>query len=174
MPTPGRQRVQGFTLVEALLAAVILAIVVASILLPFTAGAGSQVVEVRQTVAASLAEGLMEEILDKPFEEPNDSDEKPEPVTSFGPDVGETTRDTFSAMDDYDGYTEPEGSIVDADGEVVDDDAAAGLSRHVTVAYVYVTGQDPTGDPSFLRVVVEVRHLGQPLVTLTRLVHWLK
>ncbi len=174
MGASGRRRSRAFTLIEALLAAVILAAVVASVLLPFAAGARSQVVETRQTLAAGLAESLMEEILLRPFEEPGDNDELPEDLADFGPDADETTREGFSAVDDYHGHAEPPGSIVDSQGQPVDDEGAAGLSRHVSVAYVTVAGQDPLEDPSFLRVVVEVRHQGKPLVTLTRLVHWLE
>jgi MSHA pilin protein MshD len=174
MEVSGRRRSRAFTLIEALLAAVILAAVVASVLLPFTAGARSQVVEVRQTLAAGLAESLMEEILLRPFEEPGDGDELPEAPASFGPDAGETTRQDFSAIDDYHGYTEPPGSIVDSQGAPVDDEGVVGLSRSVSVTYVTVAGQDPAEDPLFLRVVVEVQHQGKPLVTLTRLVHWLE
>lgn len=160
-------------MLEALLAASILAIAVVAIALPFTAGLRTQALEARQTLGVSLAETLMEEILARPFEEPEDGDEVAEPVEDFGPDVGESNRLQYSAIDDYHGCTEPEGSIVDSQGADVDDEAAAGLSRHVTVEYVDVAGQVPGGAPCFLRVTVEVRYLGDPLVTLTRLVHWL-
>ncbi|HUS91850.1 MAG TPA: type II secretion system protein [Phycisphaerae bacterium] len=164
---------RAFTLLEALLAATVLAIAITAVMLPFTAGLRTEAVEARQTLAVSLAEELIEEVLSRPFEEPGDGDDDPEPAAAFGPDPGETTRDTFSAIDDYHGYAEPAGAIRDPEGKLVDDPAAVGLSRHVTVAYVYVSGQDSGGDPSFMRVVVEVRHLGEPLVTLTRLVQWL-
>jgi len=163
----------GFTLIEALMASVILAIAVSAAIVPFTCGARSQDVDSRQTIAASLAQDLMEEILTKPFEEPSDGDELPEPESRFGPDAGETLRSSYSAIDDYHGYTELAGHVVDPAGHVITDAAAAGLSRHVTVSYVYVTGQDVTESPSFMRVVVEVCYNGEPAVTLTRLVHWL-
>ncbi len=168
-----RQSNAGFTLIEALMASVILAIAVAAALMPFTCGARSQDVESRQTLAVSLAQDLMEEILLKPFEEPGDGDQLPEPESRFGPDAGEALRSSYSAIDDYHGYTELSGQIIDPAGQVITDAAATGLSRHVTVSYVYVTGQDVTDSPSFMRVVVEIRYNGEPMVTLTRLVHWL-
>lgn len=174
MRSPARQRGEGFTLLESLLAAVVLAMVVAAITLPFTAGARSQQAEARQTLGTSLAEELMEEILQKPFEEPDDADQVAEDESAFGPDAGESSRADFDAIDDYHGYTEAAGSVQGADGSAVTDPAAAGLSRHASVAYVYVSGQNPADDPSFMRVVVEVRYQNQPIVTLTRLVHWIK
>jgi MSHA pilin protein MshD len=168
-----RQGGAAFTLLEGLLAVVVLTIAVTAVIMPFTVGMRTQMVEARQSLAVPLAEELMEEILSKPFEEPDDGDEQAEPAGAFGPDTGETSRQQFSAIDDYHGYTDPPGTITDPGGSVIDDAAAVGLSRHVTVAYVHVTGQD-TGEPAtFMRVVVEVRHDSQPLVTLTRLVHWL-
>jgi len=168
-----QKHAEGFTLFEALLAAVILAMAVVAITLPFTAGAQNQETEARQALAVNLAEELMEEILLRPFEEPDDGDDVIEAEAEFGPESNELTRADFDAIDDYHGYSESPGSIPGADGAVVQDRAAAWLSRHVTVAYVYLQGQDVSEDPSVMRVVVEVRYRGDPLITLTRLVHWL-
>jgi MSHA pilin protein MshD len=173
MRTSREQRERAFTLLEALLAAVVLAIAITAVVMPFTIGMRTQMVEARQSLAVPLAEELMEEILLKPFEEPDDGDDQAEPPTAFGPDAGEVSRDRFSAIDDYHGYTDPPGTITDPAGDAIGGAAAAGLSRHVTVAYVYVTGQDPGGPPTFMRVVVQVRHESEPLITLTRLIHWL-
>ncbi len=172
MRSPGKQN-SGFTLIEALLAATVLAIAVTAILLPFSAGARSQLVGSRLTLAVSLAEDMMEEILLREFEEPDDGDDDPEPTGAFGPDAGESDRDDFDAIDDYHGYEEDAGAIVGPGGLVVDCDEADGLSRHVTVEYVTVSGQAAEDDKTFLRVIVEVRHDGAAVVTLTRLVHWL-
>ena len=174
MRTTGRQRGKAFTLFEALLASAILAMAVTAVMMPFTAGMRSQIVDARQTLATSLAGELMEDILRRPFEEPDDGDEAPESVFAFGPDAGEDTRDDFSAIDDFSGYDEPAGAVLDPSGAVVSDPAAMGLSRHASVAYVFVSGQDPAGEPSFMRVTVEVRYEGEPVVTLTRLVYWVK
>ncbi|MCD6304484.1 MAG: hypothetical protein J7M21_05935 [Planctomycetes bacterium] len=163
----------GFTLIEALMASVILAIAVIAVLMPFTAGARCQQDEMRRTTAVGLAQQLMEEILSKPFEEPDDGDDYAESPSDFGPEPGETSREDYSAIDDYDGYTEPAGAIVDGDGEVVTDPSAEGLSRRVSVQYVYVAGQKAGSEPTFMRVIVEVAWQGRPLVTLTRLVYWL-
>jgi MSHA pilin protein MshD len=171
MSAATRQSRAGFTLIEALMASVILAIAVAAAIVPFTCGARSQEVESRQTLAVSLAQDLMEEILLKPFVEPGDT--VPEPESRFGPESSETLRSSYSAIDDYHGYTELSGYVLDPAGQVITDAVAAGLSRHVTVSYVYVTGQNVTEPPSFMRVAVEIRYNGQPIVKMTRLVHWI-
>jgi len=167
-----RRPKDGFTLIEAMLAAVVLAITVVAVVAPFAAGARSQQVEMRMSLAVGLAEQLMEEILQKPFEEPDDGDTLAEDESAFGPEADEATRADFDAIDDYHGQTEAAGQIRQPDGTLVTDPAATGLSRHVTVQYVLVAGQDAADDKLFLRVTVEVRHEGQPLVTLTRLAHW--
>ncbi len=165
---------KAFTLIEALMASVILSITVSAAIMPFTCGMRNQQVESRQTIAVSLAEDLMEEIILKPFEEPGDGDEDHEPESSFGPDSGESSSSSFSAIDDYDGYTELAGQVIDPAGQIITDPAVAGISRHVTVSYVYMPGQDVTEPPNFFRVVVEVQYKGQPIVTLTRLMHRIK
>ncbi len=158
------QRGRGLTLAEALLAATVLAITVVAITVPFTAAARNEQVNARMVLATVLAEDLLEEILSKPFRDPDGPG-------SAGPEPGETGRAQFDNVDDYDGYVEAEGGIVDAAGAPVTDAAATGLSRSVTATYVYVGDQDVTLEPSVVRVVVDVRYHGQPLVTLTRLVY---
>jgi len=171
MKNTERKARRAFTLIEALMASAILALAVSAAVLPFTCGMRNQDIETRQTLAVSLAEDLMEEIILKPFEEPGDGDEVPEPEFRFGPEGGESSKSSFSAIDDYDGYTDPAGQVIDPAGQVITDPAVAGISRHVTVSYVYVPGQDVTKPPNFFRVVVEVRYNGQPVVMLARLVH---
>ncbi|RPI64114.1 MAG: hypothetical protein EHM48_01370 [Planctomycetaceae bacterium] len=152
-----------FTLIEALLAAIILAMAITAITMPFTAGAQSQANDAKRTLAVSLAQDMMEEILSKPFADPGG-------VQKSGPETGEITRSLFDNMDDYDGYKEAEKQIVDSDGQLVNDQAAVGLSRSVTATYVYVAGQDTNQPSTFLRVTVEVSYKGTPVVTLSRLV----
>ncbi len=150
---------------EAMLASVILAMAVGAILMPFTAGSLNEQTDLRKTLAVSLAQEMMEEILSKPFVDPGGS-------TIPGPDSGET-RLTFDGVKDYDGCTEPDGRIADCTGQFISGAAAKGLSRDVTVQYVTVSGQ-PADAKSFLRVAVTVSHHGQVLVRLTRLVYAMK
>ena len=153
----------GFTLIEALLAATILAMGVAAITMPFTVGAQNEQVDARHTMALCLAQEMMEEILSRPFNDPDGGDRTP------GPEPGETPRSGFDNIDDYHGYTEAAGNVRSRDGRLLTDAAVANLSRRVTVAYVYVQGQDVRQAPTFVRVTVEVLYRNRPTVTLTRL-----
>jgi len=164
MKTPRRQSERAFTLLEALLAAVILAMAVAAIAMPFTAGAQNEMADARRTLAVALAQDLMEEILAKPFYDDQGA-------TTLGPDGGERSRAQFDNIDDYHGLTEAPGTIAGADGRIISDPAAVGLSRDVQVAYVYVSGQDTSKPATLVRVIVTVRYHGDPVVTLTRMVY---
>jgi hypothetical protein len=146
------------------LAAVILLTAISAITLPFVAGARAEQVDARMCLAVSLGQEMMEEILAKPFLDPQGA-------TTVGPDAGETRRSRFDNVDDYHGYSEAAGQIADAAGAFITTPAAQGLSRQVTAQYVYVSGQD-TGQPAtFVRVTVTVAYNGSALVTLTRLVY---
>lgn len=160
----GQSDARGFTLAEALLAAVILALAVTAMTMPFTAAAANEVVETRRTLAAALAQEMMEEILVKPFEDPQGGG-------GVGPEVGEAARAGFDNVDDYDGYNEPAGGIVGTTGQVVTDPAARELTREVKATYVYVAGQDTGGPPTFIRVMVTVKYRDDRIVTLTRLIY---
>jgi len=149
---------------EALLAAVILAVAITAITVPFTAAAQNQQDEARSTLAVSLAQGMMEEILSKPFRDPQGS-------TQVGPDPGETSRSLFDNIDDYDGYTEGPGQIVTLNGKLVNDPAGVGLSRHVSTTYVYVSDQNTTVPSTFIRVTVTMKYRNQSVVILTRLAY---
>ena len=149
----------GFTLIEALLASVILAMVVGAVVMPFTAGAANTAQNARSTLAINLAQDLMEEILAKPFSDPD------------GSEVGETGRSNWDDMDDYNGYSEAEGAIAGFDGVTVDDPASAAVTRTATVQSVYVFGQSAPDPPTFLRITVDVRYHGGEVVSLSRLAY---
>jgi len=152
-----------FTLVEALLAATILAMAIFGILVPFTSGAQNQQVDAKRTMAVNLAQELMEEILAKPFYDPQGA-------SNVGPEPGESNRGRFDNIDDYNGYSEAAGAIVNHDGSVASDPIAGGLTRDASCTYVHVSGQDQHQPATFIRVTVTVRYNGTPMVTLSRLV----
>ncbi len=155
----GGNNPRAVTLVEALLAAAVLALAAAAVILPFTTGARCAAQDARTTLAVHLAGGLLEEILARPFRDPD------------GQETGETGRTDWDDMGDYHGFTEPSGGICAADGRAITDPAALELSRWAAVEGVYVTGQDRAQPPTFLRITVEVRHREQPVVRLARLVY---
>ena len=73
---------------EALLASAVLAIGASTIILPFTTAARNEEVDGRRTLAAQLGQEMMEEILSKPFEDPQGSG-------GLGPESGETSRSLY-------------------------------------------------------------------------------
>jgi type II secretory pathway pseudopilin PulG len=164
MKGPQEKRGWGFTLLEALLAAVILAMAVTAITMPFTAAAQNEQFDARRTLAVTLAQEMMEEILTRAFDDPDGP-------SSPGPEPGETSRGRYDNIDDYNGLVEPSGCITSMDGKVISSPESVGLSRHVSAAYVYVSGQDTRVPPTFIRVTVTVKHKGQAIVTLIRLVY---
>lgn len=100
-----KRRQFGFTLIEAMIAMVLLAIAAAGILLPFAGAASVQVEGARQTLAANLASELMEKVL---LSEPND------------------------ILSTYADYTEADGAMLNAWGNPMTDSIYDGFSRSVT------------------------------------------
>ncbi len=106
-----RQRQLGFTLLEMLMAMVILGAAAAGVFLPFVSAAQVQREAVCQVLAAQLASNLMEEIVSMSFDEIR-------------------TR--------WDGYTEAEGQVKNASGTVFSDPIYGGFARSVSVGTVQI------------------------------------
>jgi prepilin-type N-terminal cleavage/methylation domain-containing protein len=141
--TPYQNIYRGFTLVEAMMAIVVLGIAAASLLVPFSSGARLRAEGMRRTLGAKLASHLMEQIVHTSFDE---------------------------IMDDYDDYTEPEGQVLDAAGGTFSDLNYAKFSRNASCDYVYVPQESGTTDAVFIRVTVRVYFSGNNIVTINRLV----
>src|SRR5687767_1019001 len=93
-----RRAAMGFTLIEALIAAVILAAAVGAMVAPMSA-TYIQSRTIKQTnIALSMAQQLLDEVVSKHFADPTDAS-----VVTLGPDSGESGRATFDNMDDYHG-----------------------------------------------------------------------
>ena len=135
-------RQRGFTLAEALMAAVVLGIAAAGVLLPFSSGAAARAEGMRRTLGAKLASHMVEEIISKPFDE----------------------------IIDYDGYSESEGQLKDAAGAVYTDSNYIKFSRDVSCEYVYVPQESGTGEPLFIRITVQVHWNNRPVASISRLV----
>ena len=101
----------GFTLIEATIAMLLLAMAAAGILLPFANAASVQAEGARQTLAANLASEMMEIVL---FYEPND------------------------ILLNYETYTENKGAMLDTKGAVLSDSIYTGFSRSVVSEAVTV------------------------------------
>lgn len=155
---------KGFTLIESLMAAALLAVCIIAVTMPFTVAAGIELEDARRTIATALAREMMEEILALDFYDPDGPSEP-------GPEIDETTRSDFDNLDDYHGYTETDGNVCSIDGTAMDDPASRGLSRHVTAEYVYVDGQSLADAPTFVRISIQVRHDGRAIAAASRLLY---
>jgi len=143
-----RSAQRGVTLVELVLAIVIISIAVISVLNVFTltAGRSSDPLLTRQSLA--IAESLLEEILSQPFTI-NDLNGGPD---AMGPEAGESRGSPvtpFNHVDDYAGYTE--SGIVGADGTPV-----AGLGQYSAAVTEQWQALDNIGSSEGLLVTVTV------------------
>lgn len=143
MTTDRRFMRSGFTLAEATMALVLLGIASAGVLLPFAGGMAVQSEGAHRTLAAALANNLLEQIVSTPYEE---------------------------IVATWDGYAEPEGQVKDAGGAVFTDPMYAGFSREVICYECWMWPQRGRTDAVFISVIVQVYHQGRPITTLTRLV----
>jgi len=138
-----RRKQNGFTLAEAMIAMVVLGMAAAGVLLPFSSGAAVQVEGMRRTLGARLASDLIEEIINTSFEQ---------------------------IVSSYNGYSEAQGQIKDAGGEVFTDSNYANFSRTATCEYVYVSQESGSLTPKFILVTVQVFYSGQQIANINRLI----
>jgi len=151
-----------------MLAASILAIAAASATLPFAAGVQEVQQSARLEQAVLLAESLMEEVVTRPFEDPQSLTSR-----ALGPETGETDRTKFDNIDDYHGYSESDQIPRELTTTLSPITATngAGLWRSVTIQYLMLSGQ-PSWDQNnaaLVTVTVNDGSLGA-IYTLSRLV----
>ncbi|MHC4069887.1 MAG: type IV pilus modification PilV family protein [Planctomycetota bacterium] len=135
---------KGLTLAEAMLAMVILGITTAGVLLPFAGGAKVRREGVHRTLGAKLGADLLEEIINTPFDE---------------------------IISGYNGYTEAQGQVKDANGVVFTDSNYATFSRDVICEEVYVPQESGGGEAKFIRVSVRVFYNGEETTNISRLIN---
>ncbi|MEN6428865.1 MAG: prepilin-type N-terminal cleavage/methylation domain-containing protein [Phycisphaerales bacterium] len=133
----------GFTLPEAMLALVILGMAAAGVLLPFASGATVQAESMHRTLAAKLANDLMEQIIG----------------TAHG-----------SIIATWNGYTEAQGQVADASGTVFSDPLYAGFSRTASCQAKYVASGPPL-TTNFILIKVIVAWQGREIMTLSSLIN---
>ncbi|UCF14255.1 MAG: prepilin-type N-terminal cleavage/methylation domain-containing protein [Phycisphaerales bacterium] len=147
MPTRGKTHFsagrRGFTLAESLMAVVVLGIAAAGVLLPFSGGARVRAEGVRRTLGVKLASDLIEQIVNTPFDQ---------------------------IIATYDGYSESQGQVKDADGLVFTDANYANFSRDSSCEQVYVPQESGVEDPIFIRATVRVYYGGRTIATINRLI----
>ncbi len=135
---------KGFSLTEAMLATVVLGIAAAGVLVPFTTGAKVRAEGTRRTLAAKLAGDLMEKIINAPFDQ---------------------------IVGQYNGYTEAQGQVMDANDAIFSDSNYANFSRDASCTYVYVAPQSGLFPaPNFIWVTVRVYYSGSEMVIINRLI----
>lgn len=158
----GKHGNSGFTLIEVLIASAILSFVTLGIVQAVTAGQSRTLDALKRSRAQALAEVLLEEILAKPYADP-------EGATTFGPDAGESTRSDFDNIDDYHGYLESAGSLADHAEEMYPNQYQS-LERSVSVVAVTNSVADLGGDHSGLQVTVSVNEPGGRVWSVQRFV----
>lgn len=109
------------------MASTILALCVLAITHAVTAGQEQTHFAMHEMRAMSLAEALMEEIQDLPYNDPDGA-------SVAGPEAGESSPDLFDNADDLHGFTESAGEIADMTGNPYPA-AFSRFSRSVTAAY---------------------------------------
>jgi prepilin-type N-terminal cleavage/methylation domain-containing protein len=132
---------RGFTLIEAMLAVVVLAVAAAGVLLPFASGATIQADGIHKTLAGKLAGDLLEKIASRPFGE---------------------------IIPNWNGYTEARGQVKDSAGSTYTDPVYAKFSRRATCELMQWPGSSLP--KVFILVTVRVSYGDSELVCLTRLV----
>jgi prepilin-type N-terminal cleavage/methylation domain-containing protein len=156
---------QAFTLIEAMLAVVLLSIAAAGILLPFAGGAALQAEGINKTLAASLAGDLLDQVVSKPFHDPDGST-----FYNPGPESGEAVPGGFDNIDDYNGYTEAQGQLKDSVGNFYTDLNYAFFSRTVLCEYKHQIQQNGLAPECFIKVTVIVYRNGIEAARVVRLV----
>jgi hypothetical protein len=117
-------RHRGVSLAEALIAILILWVAVLGI--GYTVTAGHQHMQRTEVGMRSmqLAEDMVQEITAKAYAEPG--------VSVLGTDMGEVARSQYDDIDDYHGYSEAAGALLDCHGDSYGE-MDSGLSRQVNV-----------------------------------------
>ncbi len=161
-----RLRRSGFTLAEALVASAILAFAVAAAAVPFSASLMSGQRRSDQAEAVRLTEAMIEEILSRPFHDPDGASV---PGPEIDEDPARRDRD-FDNVDDYHGLVEEAGVLRNADGQLIYNEEIAMLTRRVTVAYVRMPEQPKDSPTSFAVVEVVVSNGKEDLARIARLV----
>jgi MSHA pilin protein MshD len=162
-PTPikSHDRRRGFSLLEVVISLFLVGTVMVVALEALTAATRGRAHNGNEAQAALLAHALLQEILDQPYLEPDDT-------AAFGPETGETTGGTRAAFDDVDDYQGWSASPPEAkDG--TDLPLSNDWTRKVAVQWVQpnsITVNSPT-DGGLKQVLVTVQHKGATLAQVS-------
>lgn len=134
----GWMQQNGFTLIELVVSIVIIGIAVSAVLLPMNLTTARSADPMIQHQAVAIAEAYMEEIILRPFADPDGTD-------------GETDRNLFDDVDDYDGLND--ASTGDQSGTVI-----AGLESYTVTVDVVGTALNGISSANSKKVTVTVSH----------------
>lgn len=132
----------GFTLIEAMMAMVLLSIATAGLLLPFASAVTVQQEGVDRTLAVRLACDLTEQIVNTDFDK---------------------------IVAKYGNYSETAGQVKQVDGSIFSGSMYANYSRKAHCEYIYTAQQDGLDAPNFIRITVQVYYNGSKMADLVRL-----
>lgn len=150
---------QGFTIVEATISLVIVSVVLVAALSTVGASQAMRFRSDRRSRGLLLAQDLMNEILQLPYADPDQT-----PVNGLEPGEGSVDRTAFDDIDDYGGWV---GSpVVHVDGTAVLN--ATGFTREVSVEWLNATNLLLTfgSETGMKRIRVKITAGGQEIVTL--------
>jgi prepilin-type N-terminal cleavage/methylation domain-containing protein len=134
---------KGFTLVEAMMALVVLTVSASAVVLPYSSGAAVLAEGSRRTLAAKLAGDLLDEIA----------------VTDYS-----------DIMSVYGSYSESQGNIFKAGSwDTFDNEIYSNFSR-TTVCKYYTIGSGRNITPMGIKVTVTVSYDGRQLASISTLV----
>lgn len=96
-------------MLEVLFASLVLLLTGLALAQALSAGHAQLYANLHQVRAQALLEGLAEEIMALPYDDPDTA-------STPGPEAGEPDRASFDNKDDFHGFQEPVGTLVEADG----------------------------------------------------------
>lgn len=154
----------GFTLAEALVASLVMAIVAASATLPLVAGEQQRQEADKLKYAVQIGQALMAEVLARPLATAAVADKV------LGPSGLETSRKAYLNVDAFHGYQESDRVVKSYDGNAIADSSVSGFWRSVSVQFVTFSGQVVGDNYSLALVQVDVYHGSTRLVRFSRVV----
>ena len=157
----------GFTLIEILIALVILSMGIAMLITMFTVGMGGVVANQRRTQATNLAQDLMDEIMGKNFDENTPDSESSTAPGSLGLDGENTTN--RSAWDDVDDYLYLKNGQPPKDALGTTLTLYNNFTRYASVWYVDSDLAESTPSTELKRISVWVSHSDISDVVITGL-----
>ncbi|MGB7161415.1 MAG: prepilin-type N-terminal cleavage/methylation domain-containing protein [Tepidisphaeraceae bacterium] len=148
---------RGFTLVESLIASVVLAVAVVGVAGTLAASYQQSRDQVAVAEATAFARQMLEEISARPVVVV-----APNPTANAGWTSGNTNRATYDDVDDYNGYTDVSTSVKTLAGATQSIGTMGPYTRTVSVAGVVPAGHT-TSDLKLVQVTV-TRPTGPPVV----------